>query len=69
MPSLRGCSALLLALGLAACTRGESPADETTVADATAATTEVATTGLDCAAAPSDLFTRRIAPLLASDRP
>ena len=82
MPILRRCRAFLLALGLAACTHEAPSASgmdatgsaETTTATAggpttTAAATAATTTGLDCAAESSELFARRIAPLLASDRP
>lgn len=70
--------ALLLALA-PACTPGglaeptSSSTSEPTSSTATTSTTDstVTTTAapLDCNATPSDLFTRRIAPLLATDRP
>lgn len=76
---------ILILLVLAACGRGDlietadtGPADGSSGSGTNAlVTTSEATTGdtgttaapLDCSAAPSDLFTKRIAPLLASDRP
>lgn len=80
MTVLRGRPAPLLTLALAACTATDPSATQTDAAGETSAavttgatdTTGAPTTGdgaIDCATAPSELFTRRIAPLLASDRP
>lgn len=74
MSPLRAHAPLTLVLALA-CTREELAASS---ASATTSASELGTGGTttpttgsptDCSATPSELFTRRIAPLLASDRP
>jgi hypothetical protein len=70
---MRSAAPLVLALVLAPACASDEPmaaASSTTGSTGEPGTSEHSSTApLDCSAAPSDLFTQRIGPLLASDRP